>query len=192
MGVVYPADQSLWLNKNITIEGKCMFWKAWYEKGIIFVTGYEWWSRYIFGWAYIILCYQRSLIYLRSLMLPQTYSLDTNFLSTLQLRLSIAISWWTKLYNAHFPPSINQLVFQLPNSLRPITLTQLRTRQVHWFLLYIGNDIDKNKPECISKWNALFHNETLQWDKIFSTIHKLQKYTFPVFTVLITAWNYNI
>ena len=40
-GVDYPGHQSLWLNKNISIEEKCIFWKEWYEKGITFVSEWE-------------------------------------------------------------------------------------------------------------------------------------------------------
>ena len=48
-------------------------------------------------------------------MLTQTYSLDTTFVCTLQLRQSNSHSLATN-YTEHFPPTINQTVSQMPNS----------------------------------------------------------------------------
>ena len=37
VGINQPVDQSIWLNKNITIGNETIFWNEWYEKGITLV-----------------------------------------------------------------------------------------------------------------------------------------------------------
>ena len=112
------------------------------------------------------------------ILLSQKYSLNTNFLHNMQLRQSIPIHWRMKLNNANFPPLINQPTFQISNLSGPITLAQLQSRQIYWFLFYLNSQTQNNEPKCISKWSAMYENETFTWDRIFSLPYKnLQKYT---------------
>ena len=157
---MFTTDQSLWLNKNITVEGESIFWKEWHEKGITFIRD---------------IIDEHGMFY-DEIQLSQKYSLNTNFLRNLQLRQSIPIHWRTKLNNANFPPLINQPTFQISNSSGPITLAQLQSRQIYWFLFYL-NKTQNNEPKCISKWSALYENEAFAWDRIFSLPYKICKNT---------------
>ena len=156
----HPANQSLWLNKNVTVEGESIFWKEWHEKGITFIRD---------------IIDEHDMFY-DEILLTQKYSLNTNFLRNLQLRQSIPIHWRMKLNNANFPPLINQPTFQISNSSGPITLAQLQSRQIYWFLFYL-NKTQNNEPKCISKWSALYENEAFAWDRIFLLPYKICKNT---------------
>ena len=70
VGINQPFDQSIWLNKNITIGKETIFWNEWYEKGITLVRD-------------II---DESGIFYDVNSLSELYSIKTNFLSVLQLR----------------------------------------------------------------------------------------------------------
>ena len=74
-----PFDQSIWLNKNITIWNETIFWNEWYEKGITLVRD-------------II---DESGTFYDVNSLSDLYSIKTIFLSVLQLRQAIPIHWGT-------------------------------------------------------------------------------------------------
>ena len=56
-------------------------------------------------------------------------------------------------------------------------LAQLQSRQIYWFVFYLNNQTQNNEPKCISKWSALYENETFAWDRIFSLPYKICKNT---------------
>ena len=110
-------------------------------------------------------------------MLSQTYSYWTLICYVLYKTVN-SHSLANKHYIMHiFLHKLINQYFNCQTRLQPITLTQLRTRHIYWFLLYIRNEMADNKPECISKWNALFPNETLKWDKMFFLPYKIYKNT---------------
>ena len=74
-------NQLLWLNKSITINSKPILWQKWYDKGIVFMHD---------------LLNEKS-DFLTADQIENKFGIECNFLTALQIRQSIPLSWRKKL-----------------------------------------------------------------------------------------------
>ena len=133
VGINQPFDQSIWLNKNITIGNETIFWNEWYEKGLTLVRD-------------II---DENGIFYDVNSLSELYSIKRNFLSVLQLRQAIPMHWRTQLYNAPLPLLHDQPQFKLTPSSQAIALTKLKSRQIYCALINIHNNSANTAPSAL-------------------------------------------
>ena len=182
VGINQPFDQSIWLNKNITIGNETIFWNEWYEKGITLVRD----------------VIDENGIFYDVNSLSELY-LSSNFLSVLQLRQPIPMHWRTQLYNAPLPPLHDQPQFKLTPSSQAIALTKLKSRQIYWALINMHNNSANTAPKCITKWNALYGRVAFDWEKIFCLPYKicrstrLQSFQYRILhrTITCNHWLFN-
>jgi len=70
-------NKTLWLNKNVTVNGKDIFWASWYKQGILYVKD--------------ILNVNNH--FMSADELNAQYGVAANFLSALQIRQALPYDW---------------------------------------------------------------------------------------------------
>ena len=145
------VNQTLWFNKNITIENKPIYWHEWYRNGILFVRD----------------IHDANGDFYDQDKIEEKYSIQTNFLSILQLRQSLPFTWREVIRNSQFPPPLLEPEIQVTASSRSIAITKLKTRQVYWMLIDVSCHIKKVTPKSIAKWKNIFPVHDNEWSNIF-------------------------
>ena len=176
------TNNSLWLNKEITVDGKEIFWVNWYKKGIQFIKD----------------ILNENGNFLDAEQLNAKYGVNTNFLSVLQIRQSLPYRWRQQIMNLNIiRPTIPEL--SLKFTMKNIPFTKLKTFQFYQMLIKLEQDRHGSHPKCIIKWNNTFNNELQVWKDIFSRPFivcrstRLQSFQFRLLHRIITCnhWLFN-
>ena len=152
-GVQEILQEFLWNNKFITIEGKPLFWRDWVAKGI---------------------CKIKDLIdehgnFLDHNRISEKFQVNCNFINTLQIRLSIPLSWRKSISDS----SNLQINSFLPEpcitiNRKAVQISKLKSKHFYWKLVNLKNI----EPSCIRKWSEVFPNfrnvDSNIWNRIFS------------------------
>ena len=176
-------NKSLWLNKDITIDGNEIFWLDWYKHGIIFIKD----------------ILTENGIFMTGEQLYEKYGVNTNFLSVLQIRQSLRYDWRQKIMNLNvILPSNPELMLKFTTKNTPFT--KFKTFSFYQMLNKLEQDRNGIQPKCILKWNNTFNNELHFWEEIFSRpfavgrCTKLQSFQFRMLHRIITCnhWLFNV
>jgi len=134
-------NQLIWFNKEITIKGKSIFWKAWYKQGIKTVQD----------------LLDDTNNFLNHEEIALKFDIKCNFLDILAIRQSIPFNWRRIIMglNYQIPRTIGTVNIKKGDNIKSIEITNLQTKDVYWqFQL---NQAKLNmKPACIKKWNQMY------------------------------------
>ena len=176
-------NKSLWLNEDITINGKELLWADWYKNGIQFIKD----ILHING------------DFCTPEQLNAKFGINSNFLSVLQIRQSLPYHWRQYINN------LTIIVQTIPEVLlkfntKNIPFIKLKSCQFYQMLVKHEQDRHSLQPKCILKWNHIFNNEPHIWKDIFlrpftvcrST--RLQSFQFRLLHRIITCnhWLFNV
>ena len=177
------TNKSLWLNKDITVEGKEIFWIDWYIHGIQFIKD----------------ILTENGVFMTAEQLNEKYGVKTNFLSVLQIRQSLPYEWRQRIMNLDvILPSNPILTLKFTTKTTPFT--KFKTFSFYQMLSKLEQDINGLQPKCIPKWNNIFNNELHVWEDIFlrpfavGRSTKLQSFQFRLLHRIITCnhWLFNV
>ena len=175
-------SQCLWFNENVTIEKRQIFWKTWYQKGLLYVQD--------------LLTRDGHFMCQNSLF--EKYGIQTNFLELLKIRHALPYKW-RKLLQSETENSKYERIIKVNLDTHNTALFQyLKSKDIYWSMF---KTINKNiKPKCMAKWGELFDFEGENWDNIFSTPFKacketaLQSFQYKIVHRIIACnhWLYNL
>ena len=152
-------NQTLWFNKNITINGQSFLWQNWYDKGILFIKD-------------II---TENGDFLSEDQIKDKYDVKTNFLQVLQIRQSIALQSREELKTVHFVPVALKPVISIKRKNTDIPITKIKSFVFYKKLLELHC---KNiQPKCKAKWNESYNISDLQWSNYFKNTFKICRST---------------
>ena len=178
------SHESLWYNKNVTVEGNPIFWNQWYIKGVVFIKD----------------ILQENGDFMSLDRLYNIYGIQTNFLALLQLRNAIPYQWRQSLRasNSNYMTAARNDI-DLKYKTIPIPFTKHKSFRFYQMLLKLKQEKNEAKPKCIKKWEQSFNFNPLEWKDIFvrpyvicrSTI--LQSFQYRLFHRVITCnhWLFN-
>jgi len=145
-------NQLIWFNKEITIKGKSIFWKAWYKQGIKTVQD----------------LLDDTNNFLNHEEIALKFDIKCNFLDILAIRQSIPFNWRRIIMglNYQIPRTIGTVNIKKGDNIKSIEITNLQTKDVYWqFQL---NQAKLNiKPAGIKKWNQVYNFNKETWKTIF-------------------------
>jgi hypothetical protein len=183
--ITQVQDQSLWLNKNITINNKIIIWKNWQNKGINTISN--------------LLNHENK--FLSYTDISQKYNINCTHLDICQIQSSIPKIWKQILKQNLTSPNINNsgtLKIEINDKYKDIQNT--RCKDFYWHLI----NIKKHVPTAIIKWSKVFASlnnpEETVWRNIFKmpfkTIRdtKIQTIQYRINHRIIPCneWLYNI
>ena len=148
----YILNECIWFNEYITIEGKPLLWKGWFNKGIKQI---------------------KDLLndkghFLDSFQLNEKFGIQSNFLQTLQLRKALPFCWRKKLLNIKQTLNKSYIPIFEPNSLSFKNLHNITTKELYW-ILWKHLKPKGYTPASIRKWNEIFTLQIEDWANIFKT-----------------------
>lgn len=158
---MYDLDQRrkfvLWNNKEIKIEGKTLFWKTWFEKGIYLVQD--------------LLNEDGKFLSLQEFQ--DKFDLEINFLQYFQMIAAIPSELKRNAYKTQI--SLYDLfkmedIFQLTQTLS-FSLVKMRCK--HYYKLFNENCI--NVPTGVKAWKQLFPDSFVSWKVNIQKIYKITK-----------------
>ena len=176
-------NEVLWYNTNITIEKNMVFWKHWYDKGVLYVKD----------------ILDENANFMNHEAIKNKYGINTNFLETLQLRQALPYGWRNYISTANSKPIEDSiLTLYNPKDKKNSSLLTLKSKDVYWIILNAENS--KFSPKCISKWNKLYNFDDLDWKHIyripFSACRdtELQSFQYKLINRIIACrhWLYNL
>jgi hypothetical protein len=177
-------DQSLWLNENIKIGNKYIYFKEWEKKGINKISD-------LFNKFGILYSHNQ---------LSLKYNINSNFLQTAQIQTAIPPSW-KKVINEYITPIIKENVdirINLNETYRP--LHSIKCKDFYWHII----NSKQHKPTCISKWakssNYFSYDIDPKWKYIFTlpfTVTnetRLQSFQYKIInrTIACNKWLHSI
>ena len=172
--------RTLWLNKNITVDGKDIFWNTWYKGGIMYIKD----------------ILNANNTFMTAEELHARYGVQTNFLSILQIRQSLPYNWRLFLTRQNINDQTEPKIFLKLRS-KLIPLTGYKSFQFYQMLKNIEEK--HTVPKCIGKWNEVFNIDIKDWGEIFlkpftvcrST--RMQSFQYRLLHRVITCnhWLYN-
>ena len=174
-------NQTLWLNNNITIDGKSFFWQNWFKKGIFFIKD--------------IMTEDGN--FLSEAQIKQRFDINTNFLQVLQIRQAIPLHWREKIKTEQFAPfALKPVIFVKQNNCE-VALNKVKSFALYKNLLEIH--CKNNRPKCIEKWNEIYNINEAEWKKFFKNTFlicrstKLQTFQYRIVHRIITCnhWLFN-
>ena len=156
------ADEFLWFNKYITIDGSPIFWERWYMKGIKYI---------------------RNLLddngnFQSTEDFNRKYDLNTIFLSLYQIRNALPFSWRSQLRKLPRLDQVNGMpMIKLKEVSEPAELPKIKSRQFYWLFIKIDHNKANTRPACINKWQNSFLLEDEAWSSIFTLTFSICKCT---------------
>ena len=164
----YNSDLILWNNRDITIEGKSLYWKHWVASGIYFIHD--------------ILNEQGK--YLTYEEFKCKYKININFINYFQILASIPTNLKSKAVSTMRPleSSLQEHnIFNLSNN-KSILLNKMRCKDYYALFQEKAEIIptpvkswSKKYPNVADKWNELFHNISH-----LSIDNKLKQFSFKL------------
>ncbi len=128
-------EQSIWINKDIIINNKCIFWKSWKNAGILYIND---------------IINKANGHFLTHKELQKKCNIKTNQILTLQIYSSIPKDWIKilkeKVYSSPLTNIQNRI--EINNS------KNIKCKDFYWHL--INNNC--HKPKAISSWENTFIN----------------------------------
>ena len=176
-------NSSLWYNKNITVDSKPIFWKAWYRQGIKYVKD--------------IINNDGSFI--TNEKLNNEYNIKGNFLQSLQLRLSLPVQWREKLKGNIENNKGGELGIKSQGNGTFKPLAKVKSNFIYWELLEKSHNLKTPKAlEKLKNMNVNFDEH--QWEQVFQLPSKtcrnvkLQSFQYKVLNRIISCnhWLHNI
>ena len=122
-----PCDQILWNNKHVTINGKSLFYKSWYENGMVYVKDI------VNEEGKILLCIQ----------LNAKFNLNINALDYTSIINAIPNTWkeWMQVYVQHV--NFDERNFQCTNFTiegNSIDVRKAKCRDYYWYFIKKGGE----------------------------------------------------
>ena len=153
-------NQCLWANKFITIEGKCIIWKKWMEKGLFYIND--------------LLNSHNS--YRTPEQFYSDYGLKTNFLEILQIKQAIPWQWRQLMRNSNYTREniITDIFIKIKKGAKLIKKT--KTKEIYWLLLYTKPNV-LERPACELKWEKELQIMFNSFDTIYKVPFTCCKYT---------------
>ena len=174
--------KTLWLNKNVTVNGKDIFWANWYKKGILYVKD----------------ILNANNHFMSADELHAQYGVSVNFLSALQIRQALPYNWrqYLKRLNVH-DNTEPQILLKFKS--KPIPFIKYKTSQFYQMLIELQQNKNLTQPKCIDKWNETFNIDINAWEEIFQRPFRvcrstrLQSFQFRLLHRVITCnhWLFN-
>ncbi len=130
-------EESLWLNKNITIAKKSIHCKTWEDKGITKIGN--------------IMNKQGN--FSNHIEISNKFNLICNFIQILQIRQSISLEWRNKINNENIKENNNteqKLQIKLCGTLKPITKILCKN---YWHIINKA----KHEPTIKTKWSDIYN-----------------------------------
>ena len=163
-------NQVIWDNRYITINRQPIFWKKWYEKGIIKLND--------------ILNENGNIMNTDEIL--STYGFQSNFLNCLQLRQAIPFEWRRVLAGSK-SCDIHNISF-FANDERVCPLDLVPTKTIYWRFCHRL----RRQPTCINKWQEFYPSLiNCDWDIIYTLpFHstretKLQSFQYKIINRII-------
>ena len=149
----------LWNNKEITIEGKTLFWKTWFEKGIYLVQD--------------LLDQDGKFLSLQDFQ--SKFGLRVNYLHYFQIIAAISSELRGKAFQTQTQTASEDLLknlnnFQLSQELN-IMLSKMRCKD--YYKLF--NDFNVTEPTGVKNWRQQFPNSFAHWKNNFAKIYRITK-----------------
>lgn len=178
-------EESLWLNKYITINNKPVCWKSWMDSGIYKIG-------HILDKNGNFLCHQK---------IRTTFNISCNFLNILQLRQSIPLKWRSIISNSNDKVANitnNKILVKINNSVFPCY--KLKCKEIYWHLI----NQTCHLPASKKKWSEIFTEFQDAHDDIWERIYcmsfnitretKLQSFQYKIIHRIIACnkWLHNI
>ena len=124
-------NQTLWLNNNITIEGKSFFWQNWFEKGVFFIKD--------------IMTEEGN--FLSEAQIKERFDINTNFLQVLQIRQAVPLQWREELKTVHLIPFALKPAIFVKQQNGEVALTKVKSFVLYKNLLELH--CKNSRPKCI-------------------------------------------
>ncbi len=134
--ILQILKQSLWLNKCITVNKKCLHVKSWGDKGINQVKD-----------ILNVKCE-----FLNHEELKQQYNIDTSFLLTLQIQATIPKTWKKTLSKCTLLPIKTPIGNTISINKTYTSLQKITCKEFDWHLI----NIQKHTLTSIHKWGDIF------------------------------------
>lgn len=142
--------ESLWFNDNIKIDNKEVFWKKWYERGILYIGDIV----------------DRDKDFLSHEKLSETHNLNISFFEYYCLRNAIPYSWRKHIrQNDNSFINRNTLILSFNGNRSPIS--NMTCKDFYWILMESIAEL----PTCIPKWENIFDSKLTQQE--LESIYKL-------------------
>ena len=148
-------NQQIWFDRYITIEKKPIFWKVWYQKGIIYIRD----------------LLDDNANFLTQDQLKFRYDLNCNFLDVLKIRQSIPYPWRNMIRQAPTKAqNIPQLLLHDKSNATSQAIVSLKSKDIYW-LLYRAQNKSLGVPASHDKWSEALDLalDTEEWN----TVHKI-------------------
>ena len=151
----FKGDLIIWNNKDITIEGKSLYWKTWSERGVYFVQD----------------LFRNTGKYLSYEEFKTKYNIEINFIYYCQILSAIPKSLKLKAMTVEKPPEPiieESVVYQLAEG-KTIRLSKMRCRdyyslfQVKW----------ETQPTSVRSWSKHYPSFANKWNNLFKHISKM-------------------
>lgn len=145
----------LWYNKNIKINNKVVFYKRWYDKGIMYV-------RDLFD------KYGKPKSKIR---LNEQYGLNISVMDLNSILHAIPRDWKINIINDTIGLHENELSIKLGEKIHKIQ--DMQSKHIYWHLVNKKSD----PPICIDRWEENFNCVNINWKLIFKMPHQISRDT---------------
>ena len=158
---IYDLDQRrkfvLWNNREIKIEGKTLFWKTWFEKGIFLVQD--------------LLNEDGKFLSLQEFQ--DKFDLEINFLQYFQMIAAIPSEIKCSAYKTQITPDDLFKMEDILQLTKNPSLSLAKMRCKHYYKLFNENCIIV--PTGVKAWEQLFPDSFVSWKANFQKIYKITK-----------------
>ena len=158
---MYDLDQRrkfvLWNNREIKIEGKTLFWKTWFEKGIFLVQD--------------LLNEDGKFLSLQEFQ--DKFDLEINFLQYFQMIAAIPSEIKCSAYKTQITPDDLFKMEDILQLTKNPSLSLAKMRCKHYYKLFNENCIIV--PTGVKAWEQLFPDSFVSWKANFQKIYKITK-----------------
>ena len=158
---MYDLDQQrkfvLWNNREIKIEGKTLFWKTWFEKGIFLVQD--------------LLNEEGKFLSLQEFQ--DKFDLEINCLQYFQMIAAIPSEIKCSAYKTQITPDDLFKMEDILQLTKNPSLSLAKMRWKHYYKLFNENCIIV--PTGVKAWEQLFPDSFVSWKANFQKIYKITK-----------------
>jgi hypothetical protein len=177
-------EQSLWLNKNITIKKKPIYWKSWQNKGIHTLSN--------------LLDHENK--FLSHIDINRLYNASFSYLQVEQIKSCIPKIWKKELKGKHNIEPNNCQVINICINNHYKNIQFVKCKDFYWHLLNLTEHTPASKKKWAKIFQSLINPEETVWTSIykmpFKTVRdtKLQTLQYRIIHRIIPCkeWLYNI
>ena len=147
-------EQSIWLNKHITINNKIINWESWKSVGILYIND---------------IINPSDGNFLSHEILQKKININTNYIETLQIQSSIPKTWTKKLKQHIYNTPINNIQNCIFINKSKRELVEIKCKDYYWHLI---NNIT-HTPKAIIAWENIYTNFKFKDKDFWQTIFKM-------------------